>query len=135
VPAGYATAHFGKWHLGHATGNEPKDQGGSPQGYSQGRQPWHNSAITAGGELRPDFMGRLGRILDLADELGMVAILGLFYFGQDERLGGEAAVLRAVDGAADWVLDGAIGTCWSRSTTSATSSTTTRSSGPIASTS
>lgn len=25
--AGYATAHFGKWHLGHGDGYEPKDQG------------------------------------------------------------------------------------------------------------
>lgn len=25
--AGYATAHFGKWHLGHGAGYEPKDQG------------------------------------------------------------------------------------------------------------
>ena len=25
--SGYATAHFGKWHLGHGTGYEPKDQG------------------------------------------------------------------------------------------------------------
>src|SRR4051812_22066812 len=49
-------------------------QGGSPQGYSKGRQPWQNSAITARGELRPDFLGRLGRILVRADELGMVVI-------------------------------------------------------------
>ncbi len=25
--SGYATAHFGKWHLGHGAGYEPKDQG------------------------------------------------------------------------------------------------------------
>ncbi|MDX2039466.1 MAG: sulfatase [Isosphaeraceae bacterium] len=25
--AGYATAHFGKWHLGHGAGYEPRDQG------------------------------------------------------------------------------------------------------------
>jgi len=80
-------------------------QGGSPQGYSKGRQPWHNSAITPKGDLRPEFMGRLGRILDRADELGLVVVLGVFYFGQDERLEDEAAVVRAVDGAADWVLD------------------------------
>jgi hypothetical protein len=80
-------------------------QGGSPQGYTRGRQPWHNSAITAEGDLRPDYMDRLGRILDRADGLGMVAILGVFYFGQDERLEGEPAVLRALDRAVDWVLD------------------------------
>ena len=31
-------------------------QGGSPQGYSKD-QPWHNSAITADGALRPDYHG------------------------------------------------------------------------------
>jgi hypothetical protein len=50
-------------------------------------------------------MARLQRILDRADELGMVVILGLFYFGQDERLAGEAAVVRAADNAVDWVFD------------------------------
>jgi hypothetical protein len=80
-------------------------QGGSPQGYSRGRQPWHNSALTAQGALRPDFMARLERILDQADELGMVVILGIFYFGQDERLEDEAAVVRGLDAAVDWILD------------------------------
>jgi hypothetical protein len=79
-------------------------QGGSPQGYSR-EQPWHNSAIASDGTLRPDYLGRLARILDRADALGMAAILGIFYFGQDERLHGEAAVLRAVDETARWVLE------------------------------
>jgi CubicO group peptidase (beta-lactamase class C family) len=78
-------------------------QGGSPQGYSKD-QPWHNSAITPQGELRPEYMKRLARILDRADELGMVAILGVFYFGQDQRLENEAAVQRALDNSVDWVL-------------------------------
>jgi len=78
-------------------------QGGSPQGYSRD-QPWHNSAITDSGELRPDYMRRLERILDRSDALGMVAILGIFYFGQDERLKDEAAVIRAVDNTVDWVF-------------------------------
>ncbi len=50
-------------------------------------------------------MARLERILDRTDELGMVVILGIFYFGQDERLADEAAVIRAVDNTVDWVLD------------------------------
>ena len=78
-------------------------QGGSPEGYSR-EQPWHNSAIAEDGSLRPDYMRRLERILDRADELRMAVILGLFYFGQDQRLRDEAAVIRAVDGAVDWVL-------------------------------
>lgn len=80
-------------------------QGGSPQGYSQG-QPWHNSAFEADGSLRADYLARLERIVDRADELGMVVILGLFYFGQDERLADEAAVVRATDAATDWLLAG-----------------------------
>jgi hypothetical protein len=79
-------------------------QGGSPQGYSR-EQPWHNSAITPEGELRPEYMQRLKLILDRADELGMAAILGIFYFGQDQRLSDEEAVKRAVDRAVDWVFD------------------------------
>ena len=78
-------------------------QGGSPQGYSKD-QPWHNSAIEADGTLNHDHMGRLEKILDKADELRMVVILGLFYFGQDERLADEAAVKRAVDQTVDWLL-------------------------------
>ena len=79
-------------------------QGGSPQGYSR-EQPWHNSALTAQGELRPDYLDRLEQILDTTDELGMAVILGIYYFGQDERLQDEAAVLRGVDHAVAWVLD------------------------------
>jgi hypothetical protein len=78
-------------------------QGGSPEGYSRA-QPWHNSAFAADGSLRPDYLARTARILDRADELGMVVILGLFYFGQDERLTDEAAVVRAVDATVDWLI-------------------------------
>jgi hypothetical protein len=79
-------------------------QGGSPQGYSKD-QPWHNSAIEADGSLRSDYLGRLDRILDQADRLGMVVILGYFYFGQDERLKDEAAVIRATDSATQWLFE------------------------------
>ncbi len=79
-------------------------QGGSPQGYSQ-QQPWHNSAIEADGSLRSDSLSRLERIIDKADELGMVVILGYFYFGQDQRLTDEVAVIRATDNATQWLFD------------------------------
>jgi len=79
-------------------------QGGNPRGY-QRDQPWHNSAYTAEGELRPAYMARLARILDRADGLGMVPMLGFFYFGQDQRLRDEAAVLRATDAVTDWLLE------------------------------
>ena len=79
-------------------------QGGSPEGYSQ-KQPWVNSAFRADGSLDPAYLGRMERIINFADELGMVVILGYFYFGQDQVLRDEAAVIRAVAEATRWVLD------------------------------
>lgn len=78
-------------------------QGGSPEGYSRA-QPWHNSAIRADGSLRPDYLARLEMIVDRADELGMVIMLGIFYFGQDQRLDDDEAVKRAVENTVDWVV-------------------------------
>ncbi len=78
-------------------------QGGSPQGYSK-EQPWHNSAFHDDGSLREDYLARLSRILLEADKLGMIVILGFYYFGQDERLRDDAAVVNGVDQAMDWLL-------------------------------
>jgi hypothetical protein len=79
-------------------------QGGMPVNGARA-QPWHNSAFEADGSLRVDYLARLERIIDRADELGVVVIVGYFYFGQDERLTDEAAVTRAVDNATSWLLD------------------------------
>ena len=78
-------------------------QGGSPEGYSKG-QPWDNTAIAPDGTLKNAYMKRLEAILDRADELGMVPIVGYFYFGQDQRVKDEAAVKRAVQNATEWLL-------------------------------
>ncbi len=78
-------------------------QGGSPEGYSKG-QPWLNSAFTDDGELKPAYMARLDRILNRADELGMVVIVGYFYAAQAAHLRDEAAVIRATDNATDYLL-------------------------------
>ena len=80
-------------------------QGGSPEGYSKS-QPWVNSAFNANGSRDAPYFNRLKRILDNADALGMVAILGLFYFGQDQYLTDEAAVIRAVDNTVEWLAEG-----------------------------
>ena len=80
-------------------------QGGSPEGYSK-TQPWETGAFAADGALRPAFAVRMKRVLDAADEHGMVVILGCFYFGQDQRLRDEAAVVRATDAATQWLLAG-----------------------------
>lgn len=80
-------------------------QGGSPEGYSK-TQPWRSSAFDVDGTLRPKFADRMSRVLNAADELGMVVILGYFYFGQDQHFQDEAAVVRATDEATKWLLDG-----------------------------
>ena len=78
-------------------------QGGSPQGYSKS-QPWVNSSFEADGRLRPDYTTRLERILDRADELGMVVIVGYFYQAQERRMDSEETVVLAADAATDWLL-------------------------------
>jgi hypothetical protein len=78
-------------------------QGGSPEGYSRS-QPWSSSAFETDGALRPDATARLARILDRADELGMVAIVGFFYQGQERRMDDEQSVVRATDAATDWLV-------------------------------
>ena len=78
-------------------------QGGSPTGY--GNQAWSNSAYTPSGDLKPAYMQRLTRLLDKAQELEMIVILGYFYFGQDQELENERAVISAVDRLTDWLLD------------------------------
>ena len=80
-------------------------QGGSPEGYSK-KQTWESGAFTAEGALRPEFAARMKRVLDAADELGMVVILGYFYFGQSPRLAGDDAAVRATDEATRWLLAG-----------------------------
>jgi hypothetical protein len=70
-------------------------QGGSPTGY--GNKDWINSAYDHSGNIKPAYWNRLNRVLKKADELQMVVILGLFYFGQDQILNDEKDVINAVD--------------------------------------
>jgi hypothetical protein len=77
-------------------------QGGSPMGY--GNQGWINSTFDEKGNLRSAYLKRLEKILKKADKLGMVVILGYFYFGQDQLLTGETAVINATDNITNWLL-------------------------------
>ncbi|MDP3072485.1 MAG: hypothetical protein Q8N18_19485 [Opitutaceae bacterium] len=80
-------------------------QGGSPEGYSKD-QPWENHPFNPDGSLRPAFMDRMKRILDEADRLGMVPIVGYFYFGQSGRLQTDENAIRATDTLTQWLLAG-----------------------------
>lgn len=67
-------------------------------------QPWASSGFDATGSPKPAHLGRAARIIEAADALGMAVCLGVFYFGQDERLVDETAVCRAVDETVRWLL-------------------------------
>ncbi len=71
---------------------------------SYASQPWDSSAFNSDGGLKPTYRKRAQRLLEACDQLGMVVILGIFYFGQDERLDDERAVSRAVDETVKWAL-------------------------------
>ena len=80
-------------------------EGGSPEGYSR-FQPWENNPFNEDGSLRPAYMERMTRILDEADRLGMVPIVGFFYFGQSGRLKTDENAIKASDVLTKWLLDG-----------------------------
>lgn len=77
-------------------------QGGSPTGY--GNKAWMNPGFHPDGKLMDDYFKRLEKIMDKSDQLGMVVILGIFYFGQDQYLNDEAAVKNAVNNTVDWIF-------------------------------
>jgi hypothetical protein len=79
-------------------------QCGSPEGYSD-EQPWRVSAFRPDGTLKRAWTDRLRRVLARTDDLGMVVIVGLFYFGQDDVFADRGAVENAVDNAAGWLAD------------------------------
>lgn len=76
-------------------------QGGRP---ALGEQVWINTAFRANGSLKDNYMSRMDRAIEALDDNGMVAIVTLFYFGQDENLSGEEAIKTAVDNTVDWIL-------------------------------
>ncbi len=78
--------------------------GGPKSGQFTGNQPWHVSGFNPDGSLKPAWLNRLKRVLDAAQKHRMVVILGLFYFGQDQRLRDEDAVKRAVVNTVDWLM-------------------------------
>jgi hypothetical protein len=66
-------------------------QGGSPVGY--GGSKCLNPGFNPDGSLMKPYMDRLNKVLKEADRLHMVVILGVFYFGQDQYIKDEAAVI------------------------------------------
>ena len=65
-----------------------------------------NTAFAPDGEVKPDYLDRLERVLSAADAAGMVVIVNFFYWRQLQWLEGDSAILRAAEEAADWLLEG-----------------------------
>ncbi|HVQ77096.1 MAG TPA: hypothetical protein VMT79_16340 [Candidatus Binatia bacterium] len=106
-PLGYYRAERSASVLEHVRRHHPTAQedavwAGVP---SVSSQPWNASGFAPDGALKPALAARTARLIENAAGQGMVVILGLFYFGQDERLRDEAAVRRAVDEACGFALD------------------------------
>lgn len=80
-------------------------QGGMPVVGTEKAQPWVNSALTPDGALKPAYFDRLERVLHACDRQGIVVILGYYYFGQDENMADEAAIIRGVDAVTEWLLE------------------------------
>lgn len=77
-------------------------QGGSPTGY--GNFNFLNPGFNPDGSLMEPYMKRLDKILNKADELQMVVFLGIFYFGQDQNIKDEKAIIAAVNNLTDWLF-------------------------------
>ncbi len=65
-------------------------QGGGPPDGNYGEkaslQPHLNSGFDPQGNLKPAYAARLKRVIEEADKLGMVVIVGYFYQGSNERI-------------------------------------------------
>jgi hypothetical protein len=77
-------------------------QGGRPM--QDTAQSWSVSAFTDDGSMKAAWTARLDRVIRACETSGIVVIVSLFYKAQDHRLDNEAAVVRAVDEVADWLL-------------------------------
>jgi hypothetical protein len=77
---------------------------GNPHGYGGNDQPNLSSGFGADGSLDPQWLARLDQVLTAASRVGIVVIVQYFYWGQDQRLANDDAVIRATDGLTDWLM-------------------------------
>jgi hypothetical protein len=78
-------------------------QGGGPYYEPTVYKAFDNNGFTPDGTLKPDYADRIGRILQRADELGMVPIVGIFYASHIVKLDDDEAMWRAADNALDFL--------------------------------
>lgn len=63
------------------------------------------SAFRPDGALKPDWLGRLERLVAAADQRGMVVNLMYFYQGQDEQFESTEAIHAAARNITDWLIE------------------------------
>jgi len=73
-------------------------QGGMP-----GYEGAVNSAFEPDGSLRPDYLKRVGRVIEACDRQGVAVILGCFYQRQDQVLRDADAVRAGLVNAVEWI--------------------------------
>lgn len=74
-------------------------QGGGGRYLPEVYDTYINNGFTNHGEIKPDYLNRISRVLNCADELGMVVILGMFYWKQTLKMEGAKAAWAAVENA------------------------------------
>lgn len=66
----------------------------------------HVSAFRPDGSLKPEWLGRLERLLRAADRRGMIVNVLYFYQGQDEVFESTQAIHRAAHNITGWLIEG-----------------------------
>ncbi len=79
-------------------------QGGGAIYSRQVYDQFENSAFAPDGSFREDYFNRLGRVLQTADDCGMVVIVNYFYWKHVRRLRDEATVTDAALRTTEWLL-------------------------------
>ena len=88
-----------EWKVHGILGVTVNLQGGGPLYVPEIYRAYDNNAFTDQGELKSAYADRLDRVLARADELGMVVIVGLYYWMMLLKMRDEAAIWRAADEA------------------------------------
>ena len=68
-------------------------------------QPWNTGGLESSGKIIPEAQKRLRQVIEGADKAGLIVCLGIFYFGQDNRISGETGIRSSVKSTCEWVLD------------------------------
>lgn len=71
-------------------------QGGWPVGMCDVEEINHNPFGSDGDQLDPAYFGRLDRIIEAADNIGMVVIVNILYWAQARKMKGASAIMKAV---------------------------------------